>query len=154
MVSFGLTAASLSVAWPVCAFPAPEQDKIMLFDPLTGRALFGHDPVAYFIEGRSVMGRDDIVAEYQGRFWHFATAANRDRFRTDPGQFVPQIAGYDPIAVTNGKAALGDPTLFYIRNGQLWMFRSSQTREVFAGNRGAEKTANTAWTVLKETGRD
>lgn len=40
--------------------------------------LAGHDPVAYFTEGKPVKGRAEFTAQYDGAVYRFVGAANRD----------------------------------------------------------------------------
>jgi YHS domain-containing protein len=59
-----------------------------------GVALKGYDPVAYFTEGRAVKGTSEFSYTWHDAKWHFASAANRDRFAADPQHFAPQYGGY------------------------------------------------------------
>lgn len=57
-------------------------------------ALRGHDPVAYFEEGKPVRGRAEHVFSWMGAAWRFASAKNRELLRADPGRCAPQYGGY------------------------------------------------------------
>src|SRR5262245_53675234 len=58
-----------------------------------GVALKGYDPVAYFTQGKPILGTKDFQHEWQGAKWWFSTAANRDLFAADPGKYAPQYGG-------------------------------------------------------------
>jgi len=64
-----------------------------------GLAIRGHDPVAYFTEGRPVRGSAEHVAEWNGATWQFASAQNRDAFLADPEAYAPQFGGFCAWAV-------------------------------------------------------
>ena len=51
-----------------------------------GVALKGYDAVAYFTEGRPVMGTKEFQHEWQGARWQFTSGVNRDLFAADPGK--------------------------------------------------------------------
>lgn len=84
-------------------------------------ALNGFDPVAYFSEGRPVEGSKAFTATWNGATFRFASAANRDRFVATPEAFAPQYGGYCAWAVANGYTASGDPKVWKIVNGKLYL---------------------------------
>lgn len=59
-----------------------------------GVAIKGFDPVAYFTEGRPVMGSKEFEYAWMGAKWRFSRADYRDIFAKDPGQYAPQYGGY------------------------------------------------------------
>jgi YHS domain-containing protein len=86
-----------------------------------GVAIDGTDPVAYFAEGRPVAGSSDFSHEWTGATWRFASAANRELFRSDPERYAPQYGGYCAWAVSQGYTASGDPLVWNIVNGRLFL---------------------------------
>ncbi len=84
-------------------------------------ALGGHDPVAYFRAGRPVPGSRDFTASHGGARYRFATAAYRDAFLADPARYLPQYGGYCAWAVAQGYTAPGDPKVWKIVNGRLYL---------------------------------
>jgi YHS domain-containing protein len=84
-------------------------------------ALGGHDPVAYFREGRPVKGARAFTARHKGAEYRFASAANRDAFVADPDRYAPQYGGYCAWAVSQGYTASGDPNVWKIVNGRLYL---------------------------------
>ncbi|HET9531345.1 MAG TPA: YHS domain-containing (seleno)protein [Blastocatellia bacterium] len=84
-------------------------------------ALKGYDAVAYFNDGQAVMGSQQFHHEYGGAKWLFASAANRDRFASDPQKFAPQYGGYCSWAVGHGYTAPGDPEAWKILDGKLYL---------------------------------
>lgn len=84
-------------------------------------ALGGYDAVAYFDEGKPVEGKKEIATEWNGAMWRFATADHRDRFRAEPEKYAPQYGGYCAWAVSQGYTANGDPKVWRIVDGKLYL---------------------------------
>jgi hypothetical protein len=86
-----------------------------------GVAVDGTDVVAYFTEGRPVAGDPAFAHAWNGSTWHFASAANRDRFAADPQAFAPQYGGYCAWAVSEGYTASTTPEAWEIVDGKLYL---------------------------------
>jgi YHS domain-containing protein len=86
-----------------------------------GTAVGGYDPVAYFKDGKPVRGKADITFQWKGATWRFADAANRDAFKADPEKYAPQYGGYCAYAVAQGATAKGDPQVWKIVSGKLYL---------------------------------
>ena len=94
-----------------------------------GVAVGGYDPVAYFTEKKPVAGKADITLEHEGVIWRFGSTANRDAFKADPARYAPQYGGYCAWAVSQGYTAKGDPNVWSLVEGKLYLNynRSVQT---------------------------
>jgi hypothetical protein len=46
--------------------------------------LAGHDAVAYFTEGKPVLGSANYTAQYQNAVYRFSSAKNRNAFQATP----------------------------------------------------------------------
>ncbi|MGI9433091.1 MAG: YHS domain-containing (seleno)protein [Myxococcota bacterium] len=86
-----------------------------------GVAIHGYDPVAYFDEGAPREGSKEHTLEWRGATWRFASAEHLERFRADPESFAPQYGGYCAYAVSQGATADGDPELWAIVDGKLYL---------------------------------
>jgi len=86
-----------------------------------GIAVAGYDPVAYFTQNMPVMGKASISLNHGGAQWHFSSAANRDAFKADPEKYVPQFGGYCAYAVSQGYTAKGEPEVWKIVDGKLYL---------------------------------
>ena len=84
-------------------------------------AVGGYDAVAYFTENQPVKGDSRFSYDYKGAQWHFASAANRDRFIAEPERYAPQYGGYCAWAVSEGSTASADPRLWKIVGGKLYL---------------------------------
>lgn len=93
--------------------------------------LKGHDPVAYFTQGRHVLGDPQLRAQHAGVTYRFANAANRDAFNREPTKYAPQFGGYCTNGIAYGIPWGGDPDTFKIIEGKLYIFGGSTSRDYF-----------------------
>ena len=114
-------------------------------DPVSGVAIAGYDPVAYFVTGGAVHGSADHEAIYAGAAWRFANQGNLEAFLADPDVYMPRYGGYDAGAVARGIATPGNPHLFAISGDRLLLFRTEENRAEFL--RAPERliASDTAW---------
>jgi YHS domain-containing protein len=115
----GVMLAAAGAAWP--------HDTALARSPevytgiLSGMAVGGYDPVAYFLEGKPVEGRRDISLTWKGVTWRFANEKNRDAFKANPETYAPQYGGHCAWAVSRGYTAKGDPRYWKIVGGKLYL---------------------------------
>ncbi|MBY0421131.1 MAG: twin-arginine translocation pathway signal protein, partial [Parvularculaceae bacterium] len=107
----------------------------------------GYDAVAYAAlqpDAAPVAGSDQFVAEYKGAKWRFATAAHRDAFNAAPTRYAPQYGGYCAWALARNKLAPGDPAVWHLRDGKLYLnvnksiqkqWRANIERDIANGDR-------------------
>lgn len=103
------------LAAPLLALPAT---------PLLAQAapaLDGYDPVAYFTSGTPRRGDAAHSLDWNGKRWHFASAANRDAFAAAPAAYAPQYGGNCAWAVAEGYLAPVDPEAWAIVDGKLYL---------------------------------
>jgi len=81
----------------------------------------GYDVVAYFKDGKAVEGKSEFTTDYKGAKWRFASKADLDQFRVNPAAYAPQYGGYCAWAVAHGYTASGDPTVWRVVNGKLYL---------------------------------
>jgi YHS domain-containing protein len=93
--------------------------------------LKGHDPVAYFTEGRHVPGKPDIKADYEGVTYRFASAEHRDLFVKQPGKYAPQYGGFCSNGMVYAIPWGGDPDTWAIIDGKLYIFGGEGSRRYF-----------------------
>ena len=61
--------------------------------------------------------------------WYFASAANWDVFAKYPERYAPRYGGYCAWAVSEGYTAKGDPNVWNIVEGVLYLNYNSQIQE-------------------------
>ena len=59
-----------------------------------GLAIDGYDPVAYFSQGKPLMGSEKHTYQWMGAEWRFASAKHLDLFKSNPKKYSPQYGGY------------------------------------------------------------
>jgi len=101
----------------------------VVVDAMTGLAIGGYDPVAYFEQGKAVEGRDGFEATWDGAIWRFANAGDRDAFKDTPDLYAPQYGGHCVTSAAKGVPAEGDPLIFAIAGGRLYLFRGETERQ-------------------------
>jgi YHS domain-containing protein len=125
------------------AFSATE---LIVADPAAGTAIYGFDPVSYFLLGRAEMGSQNVQLKFAGVTWQFRSEANREAFRAQPDVYVPRFGGYDAVALKRGAPVAGHPTLFVIHDGRLYLFQKPENREAFiAAPQTAIEAARSFW---------
>jgi hypothetical protein len=105
--------------------------ELVVSDPLTGIALYGFDPVAYFVDGEARQGLAGFELKHAGLVWRFRNEGNRAAFAERPGDYKPRFGGYDPLGIARGVAASGYPSLFVIHDNKLVLFISEENRKIF-----------------------
>lgn len=124
-----ILAASLLLAAPLAAAAAPAAEASAVtpaaWPPVhvgeDGLALSGYDAVAYFTEGGPRLGDAAHTLEWNGAIWRFASAANLAAFRANPEAYAPRFGGYCAWAASQGYIAPGDPAVWRIVDGSLYL---------------------------------
>jgi YHS domain-containing protein len=91
----------------------------------------GFDPVAYFIDETPLLGRPDFELRYRGAIWRFRNPGNRAAFVENPGDYEPRFGAYDPVAISRAAPTPGNPEIWLILGGKLYLFYDPQTRDEF-----------------------
>ena len=129
----------------ICGYATPivaATTEYVVVDRNTGVAISGFDPVAYFTEGAPKLGKNDIEYAFAGVVWRFRNEGNRAAFAANPEIYLPRFGGYDPVGVARGVAVPGDPRLWLVAGGRLYLFYTAQSRADFAAD--AEQVAAAA----------
>jgi YHS domain-containing protein len=120
-----------------------------------GLALKGHDPVAFFTQGRPVAGDYRYESNYNGTRYRFASAENKKLFDVDPARYVPQFGGFCAYGVSRGYAVDVELDAFQIVDGRLLMQYDKSVRDRFnQDTEGNLKRADANWPkVVEKEGR-
>jgi len=85
-------------------------------------AISGYDAVSYFTDdGTPQPGSEDHAVVYNGVQYHFASRENAETFQADPARHAPAYGGFCAWAAADGKLAPGDPEVYRIVDGQLYL---------------------------------
>jgi len=108
----------------------------------TGLAIDGYDPVAFYTDGKPVLGSPDFELSYGGAVWRFCNVGNRAAFAARPDVYMPRFGGYDPVGVAHGLAVAGNPSVWLISGERLFLFYDRSRLETFAAD--AERITSAA----------
>jgi len=128
-----------SVGLPVATALATES---IVVDRHTGLAIAGYDPVAFYTDGKPLLGSSEFEFRHGGVIWRFCNIGNREAFAARPDVYAPQFGGYDPVGIAHGLAVAGNPLVWLIRDERLFLFYDHARLQAFAAD--AERTIATA----------
>lgn len=94
-----------------------------------GVAIGGYDPVSFFLSAHPQEGRADHVLMWKGAVWRFASDENRLRFESNPRAYAPRFGGHCAYGIARGHVVAGDPLIWEIVDGRLYMFNSQRAVE-------------------------
>ena len=83
---------SFMVAFLIAA-PAAALAKDPVNTNLSGVAVKGYDPVAYFTEGKPIHGSAEFEYRWQGAKWRFSSAKHLELFKATPEKYAPRYGG-------------------------------------------------------------
>lgn len=115
-------------------------------------AIKGYDTVSYFTAGKPQMGSNKFTATYNGAIYHFASAENRDMFRSAPERYAPQFGGYCAMGVALEKKLDTDPMAYKIVDGKLYLNLNAAVQTKWLTDvPGYIDTAESNWVDIKRT---
>jgi hypothetical protein len=145
----GALALALIGAQPA---PAAVTNELVVADQRAGIALFGFDPVSYFLDGEARLGSETQELSFGALVWRFASEANRAAFRERPDAYVPAFGGYDAIALARGAPVAGHPAIFVVHDGQLLLFQRPEHRDAFLMQPDvALEAARSSWPLVRRS---
>jgi hypothetical protein len=144
MLATGVIGAFASTLGPIYAYAnsPPEGRRI---------ALRGHDPVAYFTDGKPAQGSREFWFAFDDVVYLFRSAEHRAKFAADPEKFAPQYDGYCAGGVSRGVKTEPDPEAWLIANGRLYVFEFPERVPIFRQIIDDVATrADKAWPALRD----
>lgn len=84
-------------------------------------ALRGYDTVSYFTDGKPQLGRVQFAVLHNGAIYWFASEVHRQAFEANPDESLPQYGGFCAYGVTQQTKFDGDPLLWNIYKGNLYL---------------------------------
>jgi YHS domain-containing protein len=94
--------------------------------------LQGYDVVAYSTQGQAVPGLAQYRSQYEGVTYHFSSAAHQSAFQLDPAKFQPAYHGFDAMRMVFAVPEAGDPRVWEIIGGRLFIFADPPAKAAFA----------------------
>ncbi len=121
-----LMAAFAAVTLAFASLPASAGNQLAV-------ALGGYDTVAYH-DGTAAPGEARINHFWNGAIWYFSSAENRDKFAADPARYAPAYDGYCSWAASQGYKAPGDPNVWQVVDGTLYVQVHPRAQELWKGD--------------------
>ena len=116
-----------------------------------GIAINGYDAVAYFKEGKPVMGKKTFLFQWHDAYWLFSSKQNLDSFAHNPEKYAPQFGGYCAYGLSEGHKAPTQPDAWTIVDGKLYFNYDTEVRELWKKEMDDRiKHADENWPALKD----
>ncbi len=146
-ILFTGVAAACAIASPTLAWAKKPSVYTGIVD---GLGAGGYDVVSY-TQGEPTMGDATFTADYDGATWHFTTAENLKTFQVNPAKYTPAYGGYCAFAVAHGATAKGDPKVWTIVDGKLYLNLSASVQSNWKQDiPGNIASANANWPKVLE----
>jgi YHS domain-containing protein len=114
-----------------------------------GAAINGYDPVAYFTDNKSEMGKKEFSYKWMDADWYFANKNHKEMFEKNPDKYAPQYGGYCAYAVTEDVLSKTDPNVWHITDGKLYLCTNGNAGEKWKKDiKGNIKKADEMWPKL------
>lgn len=84
-------------------------------------ALRGYDTVSYFTDGKPELGSSRHTAAHNGAIYWFVSDKHKKMFVANPSHYLPQYGGFCAYGVTQATKFDGDPLLWNIHDGKLYL---------------------------------
>lgn len=112
-------------------------------------AVAGYDAVAYYTEKKAVEGKDAFMTRWKDATWRFASKENLEAFVAAPEKYAPQFGGYCAFAIAQNELAPGNPRVWKIVDGKLYLNLNAKTHGQWEREQSALiKTANANWPAV------
>ena len=152
-----IAAPGVSFVFAVLAFFATQHsvfgstNRQIIVDPATGIALYGFDPVAYFVDGKARSGKAEFERRWAGASWRFVNKGNMKAFFDAPVIYCPRYGGYGALSVARGLTTAGKPVFFELYEGKLYFFYSQTNRHIWlSAPRDYIARADGKWASVKQ----
>jgi len=130
--------AGLAVLALFCSVADPSKaltDDQFWHDANTGLALGGFDPVSYFADAKPRYGMEELEHVWQEAAFRFSSTGNLEAFMRDPEIYAPRFGGHGVVAMARGNLSAGNPSVWAIVKGRLYLFHTLDNKLKFERER-------------------
>lgn len=128
----GLAAAAISLGVIAAVSPALAAKPAIYLKKGEAVAVGGYDLTSYQTgAGIPVKGAAQFAIAHNGATYHFANAQNAAAFKANPAKYLPAYGGYCAYALARNQLAAGDPLLYDVVNGRLFLNFSKGTQKTW-----------------------
>lgn len=92
----------------------------------------GYDLVSYHAGKKPLQGNGNHVVRHEGVNYLFASRGNAETFKADPDKYLPAYGGYCAFGVAVGKKFVGDPTVWEVVDGTLYLNLDNGIKKLWA----------------------
>ncbi len=116
--------------------PLSARADVPIFSARNGIALDGYDVVAFFDGEGAITGHQEFALMWKGVVWRFVSTGNQARFEANPRAYAPVFGGYCAYAMSQGYLAPGDPQLWRIDDGELFLLNNAAVQAIWQDEAG------------------
>jgi YHS domain-containing protein len=98
---------------------------------VSGVALDGYDPVAFFTDKKPVNGDPSITVKHKDATYFFANKEHKAAFESAPEKYLPQCGGYCAFGVSVGALFPVDVNTWQVREGKLYLNLNPEILKAF-----------------------
>lgn len=112
----------------------------------------GYDVVSYHTGEKPLPGNGNHLSEVDGVTYLFVSKQNKAAFDKEPQKYLPAFGGYCAFGVSVNKKFVGDPNVWEIVDGQLYLNLDNKIKGMWVKDiPGNLEKANKAWPKIKGT---
>jgi len=90
-------------------------------DGVSATGIQGYNVVSYHNAKHPLRGNGHFLSVHDGSTFLFSTAGNKAEFDSNPAKYAPAFEGYCAFGVSVGKKFVGDPEVWRIVDGKLYL---------------------------------
>ncbi len=110
----------------------------------------GYDLVSYHTGEKPQRGNGNHLVVHDGVAFLFVNDENKREFESDPERYLPVYGGYCAFGVSVGKKFYGDPDVWEIVDGRLYLNLDNSVKKIWVQDiPGRIKDANRKWSRIK-----
>jgi YHS domain-containing protein len=114
-------------------------------------AVNGYDLVSYQTGKRPLRDNGHFVSVHDGVSFLFVNEENKATFDRNPDKYLPAYGGYCAFGVAVGKKFVGDPEVWRIIDGRLYLNLDENIQDQWLKDvPGRIKTADKNWTEIRD----
>ncbi len=111
----------------------------------------GYDLVSYQNSKRPLRGNGHFLTVHEGVTYLFVNEANKAEFDRNPERYLPTYGGYCAFGVSVGKKFVGDPEVWRIVNGRLYLNLDENIQDQWLKDvPGRIETADANWKDIRD----
>ncbi len=110
----------------------------------------GYDPVSFFTSEKPQKGNGNYLVVHDGVTYLFTSKINREKFASRPEKYLPAYGGYCAFGVSVGKKFVGDPDIWEIVDGRLYLNLDNKIKGMWVKDiPGNIEKADRKWPKIK-----